>query len=43
MLPVLQFIFSSPWIWAGTVILVFAISAGFAEAVRALLSPFQRD
>jgi hypothetical protein len=36
MLPVLQFIFSSFWIWLGTVILVFSIGAGFSGMVRTL-------
>lgn len=34
MLEVLQFIFSSFWVWLGTVILVTAISVGLAGLVQ---------
>ena len=36
MIEILQFIFQSFWHWAGTVILIGAISAGIASAVAAV-------
>ena len=36
MLEVLRFIFSSFWVWLGTVILVSALAAGFASGAAVL-------
>lgn len=43
MLEVFQFIFSSFWVWLGTVILIGAASSGFANIIASITGRYNKN